>query len=567
MLNPLFLSSKTLWILSLPLLLSSSYFFCINKTIIISWHLLSLPPSHLYFTILLDPTALTFASTVLLIAANVSHFATSYIKHELFLTRFNILVNLFIFSILLLIFIPHLIFILLGWDGLGITSFLLVIYFQNPKSLAAGIITALINRIGDVLILLTIAILLNQGNWITHHLFLSKTSIFIPIIITIASITKSAQIPFSSWLPAAIAAPTPVSALVHSSTLVTAGVYLLIRFFYTLNLLHPIKPLLLLIASTTILIAGISAIAESDLKKIIALSTLRQLGLIIATLALNLPNFTFFHLLTHALFKALLFITAGTLIHHFNHAQDLRHIGNIAPQLPITATALTTANLALCGTPFLSAFYSKDIILEIILFNPSNLSIILIFFLATLLTSAYSTRFILLLFWAPHNHSSLHIAHDEDPNLTIPAITLATTAILAGTTINWAFIPTFSHPILPIYLKILPLASTILGIFISWQWFSISPLFSYINPQTNFHTFLSSIWFLSPLSSQNLLPLPSLTASYALHLETSWLDLLPPKTLIFSLSKPSIHTITFQANSINIFIFLSFIALIPVFIL
>lgn len=138
--------------------------------------------------------------------------------------------------------------------------------------------------------------------------------------------------------------------------------------------------------------AGIAAMVECDLKKIIALSTLRQLGVIISTIALNLPNLAFFHLITHAIFKALLFITAGTLIHHFSHAQDLRQISSTAPQIPITACSILVARLALCGAPFLSGFYSKDLILEILLFNPSNILIIIIFILATALTAAYSTR-------------------------------------------------------------------------------------------------------------------------------------------------------------------------------
>jgi NADH-ubiquinone oxidoreductase chain 5 len=194
-----------------------------------------------------------------------------------------------------------------------------------------------------------------------------------------------------------MAAPTPVSALVHSSTLVTAGVFLLYRFYPFLQLSPSFRPALLLVASATILIAGISAITECDLKKIIALSTLRQLGVMISTLALGLPSLTFFHLITHALFKALLFICAGALIHHSLHTQDLRQITNSSPQTPIISSSILVANLALCGAPFLSGFYSKDLILEILLFNPTNCLIISIFFLATILTAAYSARLTIIL--------------------------------------------------------------------------------------------------------------------------------------------------------------------------
>jgi len=204
-----------------------------------------------------------------------------------------------------------------------------------------------------------------------------------------------------------MAAPTPVSALVHSSTLVTAGVFLLIRFFPFLSQSALFKPTLLLFASLTIVIAGLSAIAECDLKKIIALSTLRQLGVIIGSLGLGIPDLAFFHLITHALFKALLFICGGTLIHFHHHGQDLRTIGNLAPQLPITIASLTLANLALCGAPFIAGFYSKDAILETTLISPTNILMIFIFFFATALTAAYSARLSLSALWAPNSNSPL----------------------------------------------------------------------------------------------------------------------------------------------------------------
>lgn len=190
-----------------------------------------------------------------------------------------------------------------------------------------------------------------------------------------------------------MAAPTPVRALVHSSTLVTAGVFLLIRFSPSLISSTLFCPSLLLIASITMLIAGYSAIGECDIKKIIALSTLSQLGVIIAALGIGNATLALFHLLSHAIFKALLFICAGTLIHTQHHTQDLRLIGNIFKQIPLTTTCLTIANLALCGRPFLRGFYSKDLIIESTLFYPQNLTILLIFIIATALTTAYSIRF------------------------------------------------------------------------------------------------------------------------------------------------------------------------------
>lgn len=179
-------------------------------------------------------------------------------------------------------------------------------------------------------------------------------------IIILAAITKRAQIPFSAWLPAAMAAPTPVSALVHSSTLVTAGVYLLVRFNYLLSL----NWYVFFIGVLTIFMSGLGANYENDLKKIIALSTLRQLGLIMMSLGLGFYELAFFHLITHAIFKSLLFLCAGVFIHSIGDTQDIRILGGLIISCPVTSFYFIGASIALCGFPFLSGFYSRDIILE-----------------------------------------------------------------------------------------------------------------------------------------------------------------------------------------------------------
>merc|ERR1711893_562433 len=184
------------------------------------------------------------------------------------------------------------------------------------------------------------------------------------LCLMVAAITKRAQLPFSGWLPAAIEAPTPVSALVHSSTLVTAGVYLIIRLYCFLRNRMLFNISILIIGAVTRLFAGIRAIVEFDLKKVIALSTLSQLGLIIIRIGLGYPFLALFHLITHAMFKALLFICAGCLIHFHGHAQDIRQMGGVRDHFPITTSAFCVSNFALCAVPFIAGFYSKDAILE-----------------------------------------------------------------------------------------------------------------------------------------------------------------------------------------------------------
>lgn len=223
----------------------------------------------------------------------------------------------------------------------------------------------------------------------------SKVDTLIVFFVCLAGITKRAQIPFSAWLPAAMAAPTPVSSLVHSSTLVTAGVYLLIRFNNIL-LNRGLSLFVLFISIITIMMAGLNANLEQDIKKVVALSTLSQLGLIIITLRLGFRDLAFFHLITHAIFKSTLFLRVGFIIHSIRGYQDRRKIRGLRTSSPVFRVVFGITNLALCGFPFLAGFYSKDIILE--LTNRINLNYFLLFMIifSTGLTVSYSVRVIYL---------------------------------------------------------------------------------------------------------------------------------------------------------------------------
>lgn len=285
------------------------------------------------------------------------------------------------------------------------TSFLLVVYFFSHKSINAGLITALSNRVGDCLILSSLAFTARYGSF---HIFLRPgrgEARIIAFLLVLASTTKRAQIPFSAWLPAAMAAPTPVSSLVHSSTLVTAGVYLILRFNVFLE--RALPPYLLLIGSLTIVIAGSSALFEIDIKKIIALSTLSQLGLMIATMGLQLFKVSFFHLLTHAFFKALLFISVGRLIHIGAGYQDLRIIAFNFSAVHLSAGFSVVANLSILGFPFLRGFFSKDMILETVGVSSIGMAELALFALGTVLTATYRARVVLMVIWGPQRNEKI----------------------------------------------------------------------------------------------------------------------------------------------------------------
>ena len=522
------IARKFLWLICLALIAPALWTILYMKTYIIEWNILPIYSTYISIPVIIDPIGITFSVVVLFISANVIQFAITYITGEPHLTRFTYLVLLFVLSINLLIFIPHLITLLIGWDGLGLVSFLLVIFYQNPKSLAAGIITALTNRIGDALILLAIALTLNQGHWLIFNIWDSTINILLIILIITAAITKRAQLPFSSWLPAAMAAPTPVSALVHSSTLVTAGVFLLIRFYPILSKFKIFHTLLLCTATITILIAGFNAIAECDLKKIIALSTLSQLGVMMASTALGLPLLTFFHLLTHALFKALLFLCAGTLIHLHHHSQDLRIVGNLINQIPTTIAALLTANLALCGLPFIAGFYSKDLIIEMSMFNYTNYLIMGIFLIATGLTAAYSIRLTLTALSSPNISLPIQSTFDEDTNVTTPIIYLRIGAITGGAIINWILVSPSAEPYLPNLIKWSPFIITITrGILAFYITISINSVGIKIHKSYSANRL---IWFLAPLSTQQILkPRRWLSHTLLKSRDHGWLEIIGPQ--------------------------------------
>lgn len=520
--------------------------------------LLTLDRRRIIFVILFDWISLFFISFVLFISSLVIYYRKDYILGDLNLNRFILLVLLFVFSIIILIISPNLIRILLGWDGLGLVSYCLVIYYQNVKSFNAGILTALSNRLGDVAFLIAIAWILNYGSWnFLFYIELIKNDLeiqFVRILVVIAAMTKRAQIPFSSWLPAAIAAPTPVSALVHSSTLVTAGVYLLIRFnFLFLNTF--ISKFLLLISGLTIFIAGLGANFEFDLKKIIALSTLSQLGLIIRTLSIGFYKLTFFHLLTHALFKALLFICAGAIIHNIKNSQDIRDIGFLVNSIPLTLSNLNVANLALCGFPFLAGFYSKDLILEIILISEINLFSLFLFFFSTGLTVSYSFRLFYYSFIININQSSINGLRDRRKIIRKRIMGLLIFAVIGGSILNWLIFP-FSFIIsITLIIKIFTLLVCLIGGFSGFLISNIN-FFSFNKSLTYyfFSYFSCSIWFIPLISTVGLVFFPlNFGIKIFKNLDQGWIEYFGIQQFFIYFIKISKLNLLFQFNNLKIY--------------
>nr|QOW07336.1 NADH dehydrogenase subunit 5 [Costapex baldwinae] len=543
------------------LLFPISLSFIMNeKNVILEWSIFQMSSSSMSFMLILDPVSLSFSNVVCLISGCVMMFSSSYMAHDPFLKRFTWLVMLFVMSMNLLVFIPSLPALLLGWDGLGIVSFALVIYYQNMKSLGAGMITMLANRIGDVMILISIGLLVLQGHWSIVSIWDFHLVTWVALTMTIAAMTKSAQIPFSSWLPAAMAAPTPVSALVHSSTLVTAGVFLIIRFFPFLETIPWFNPFLLFISVLTLLMAGIGANYENDLKKIIALSTLSQLGVMMMSLAMSMPYLALFHLYTHALFKALLFLCAGMIIHSSSNTQDIRHMGFLSSQMPLTISCMNVANLSLCGAPFLSGFYSKDLILEFSLYAPTSLLMVMLIFLATGMTAAYSLRLSLCSLWGSLKMSPFHAKQESDSYINWATTILAFAAIMAGFFLQTVFLSFNPTPfVLPFFLKMLTILVIMAGGFTAFVMWSSD--FNE-NKMNKAKFFFSTMWFLTPLSSQPLTKFSMLLGTNMMKsIDMGWLEIVGGQGTNAVLSNLTNYNQGIQMKTFNFFILFTLFSL------
>lgn len=472
-------------------------------------------------TILADAFSWLFLTAVIIITFRVLLFSYSYIKGARGFSKFHLLVLAFVASIVALVLRPNVVTLMLGWDGLGISSFFLVIFYKSNKALNAGFLTALTNRLGDALILVSLTMLSPFSSFTIFRAARSQRGVpvLIGLVIIIAACTKRAQVPFRAWLPAAMAAPTPVSALVHSSTLVTAGVYLLFRLAPLLE--HPfIAGGLGGLGAATSVIARLGAFLESDLKKIVALSTLSQLGVIVLRLSLNIPSLAFFHLIVHAFFKALLFIATGRVIHNSNDYQDFRRNGGVSLGMPFSQAIIILTKIRLCGLPFFSAFYSKEWVLERLSRGGLvGLRVYIRIWIGVLFTGLYSLRFIFYIRGAPRT-APLFWKTEWDPSILIAKLGLVAPGVITGKCLLPHIIRTLSLPIVSGRAKVM-----VLLILFIWAPFLFS-LFPFISPSAP----SKSLFYLLFLRSwRGLLPMVLTThASFSRRWNNrfGWKDLL-----------------------------------------
>nr|YP_010960273.1 NADH dehydrogenase subunit 5 [Chromodoris elisabethina]WNH29306.1 NADH dehydrogenase subunit 5 [Chromodoris elisabethina] len=484
----------------------------LNSSTILELSLFNLSSSNFSFMLIFDKVSISFSMVVTLISGSVFMFSHKYMEEDPFSGRFIWILLSFVVSMNLLIFSGSIFFLLLGWDGLGITSFALIIYYESKESQMAGFQTLMINRIGDVIIVLSMFLFMSEGQF---SFFSMSDKMFycsgVIMLLCTAALTKSAQVPFSSWLPAAMAAPTPVSALVHSSTLVTAGIFLIIRLSFSLSLSQSICSLLLLCGSVTCLLGGWAATYENDIKKIIALSTLSQLGVMVFSLGMNLPSLALFHLYTHALFKALLFLAAGHILMVTFGVQDIRMMGGVGIMMPTTCVMFNISSLCLVGAPFMSAFYSKHMILEKMFMNPINLLSVFTMMIATMFTAKYVVRTLKAVSWDKTGISLLMSC--SNIYTTFPVFILSLGAITGGKLILSLEISSFEMAFLPKMESSLINFVTIGGI-----------IYGIVeNGQGKKSFLLSTLFFLTPLVYGSTKPFSSWMSKMK-YLDNGWIE-------------------------------------------
>ena len=440
-----------------------------------------------------DSLTVSMLLPVLIVSSLVHIYSISYMSHDPHNQRFFSYLSLFTFMMIILVTGNNYLLMFVGWEGVGICSYLLVnFWFTRIAANQSSISALLTNRVGDCFLTIGIfAMLWSFGN-IDYNLIFSLAPYYndniitmIGICLVIGATAKSSQVGLHIWLPQAMEGPTPVSALIHAATMVTAGVYLLMRSSPLIEYSSTVLIICLWLGAITTVFSSLIGLFQQDIKKVIAYSTMSQLGMMVIGIGLSSYNIALFHLVNHAFYKALLFLGAGAVIHSVADNQDFRKYGGLRPFLPLTYSVMLIASLSLVAVPFMTGFYSKDLILESA-YGQFYLSSTIVYFIASIgamFTTLYSAKVLYLTFLTNPNGplNNYKFAHEGDLFLNIPLIILAIFSIFFGFLTKDIFIglgtgffsdnSLFIHPnheilldtefAVPVLFKLLPLFFTI----------------------------------------------------------------------------------------------------------
>ncbi len=396
------------------------------------------------FTFVLDKLSYCLTLLILGVGSMVHVFSLGYMHDDESKARYFSLLNLFCFMMLVLVLASSLPLLFIGWEGVGLTSYLLIgFWYDNLNNAKAGLKAFVVNRIGDAGLLL--------GMFFIHYIYktldfnmieiqMRQMQAYVPLdwlnwiglLLFVGCIGKSAQLPLYIWLPQAMAGPTPVSALIHAATMVTAGVYLMARMSFLFSGLTFTLDVIAWVGTITALFSGLVALKQDDIKKVLAFSTVSQLGFMVLACAVGAYWAGVFHLMTHAFFKALLFLSSGAIIYVLHHEQNILKMGGLKTFVPFLTLAFIAGFLAIIGFPFTSGFYSKDAILISVFLKSKPLFFVAL--LAALLTAVYMTRLFVMVFVRPTQvkHEVLSHLHMPGLSMKIPLIVLSVFSLVSA---------------------------------------------------------------------------------------------------------------------------------------
>nr|YP_010758172.1 NADH dehydrogenase subunit 5 [Rhynchocyon stuhlmanni]WEW63482.1 NADH dehydrogenase subunit 5 [Rhynchocyon stuhlmanni] len=538
-------------------------FFHSNQEIMISnWHWLTIHTMKLSLSFKMDHFSLLFVPVALFVTWSIIEFSMWYMHSDPNLERFLKYLLLFLITMMILVTANNLFQLFIGWEGVGIMSFLLIGWWHGRTDAnTAALQAVLYNRIGDIGFVMAMAwLLIYTNSWEFQQIFLAcPHNNTLPMLgLLLAATGKSAQFGLHPWLPAAMEGPTPVSALLHSSTMVVAGVFLLIRFYPMMENNPKIQTFTLCLGAITTVFTAMCALTQNDIKKIIAFSTSSQLGLMIVTIGLNQPHLAFLHICTHAFFKAMLFLCSGSIIHSLNDEQDIRKMGGLYKTLPFTTSALIIGSLALTGMPFLTGFYSKDLIIETANLSNANAWAIIMTLLATSMTAMYSTRIIFFVLMGQPRYQPLIIINENNPLLTKPIKRLIIGSIFAGYFISKLMIPTSTSQLtMPLYIKMTALIITILGFALALELNLLTHNFKFKTPYP-YYNFSNSLGYF-PTTIHRLPTSLSLITGLnlaSISMDQAWLEKALPKS-ISTINKSASTSSSHQKGLLKLY-FLSF---------
>jgi NADH-quinone oxidoreductase subunit L len=470
---------------------------------------------HVSVSFLLDPLSMVMILVVTGVGFLIHFYSLGYMGHDPGFGRFFVYLNLFTFSMLLLVLADNFLLMFVGWELVGLCSYLLIgFWFERPSAAIAGKKAFVTNRVGDYGFLLGLFLLFTVfGTFDFKEIFERAPSVLqgqlglatlLTLLLFVGATGKSAQVPLYVWLPDAMEGPTPVSALIHAATMVTAGVYMVVRAHVLYEMAPPTLAVVAVVGALTAIYAASMGLTQFDIKRVLAYSTISQLGYMFLAAGVGAFAASIFHLMTHAFFKALLFLGAGSVIHALHNEQDIRRMGGLRHKLPITFATFTVAWLAISGVPFLSGFYSKDAILEHTFARSPVLWAIGL--LTAAMTAFYMSRLVFLVFFGSpryqemaaagtssaaaggHGHGQGHGTHGEAAHdgthghgsaevhespwvMTLPLIGLAILSVVGGWMGEAAFTAFLGHAVEPIsgvHGKALPDALTVFANPLTW---------------------------------------------------------------------------------------------------